>query len=635
MKSVGSGGPGAYRPARQGQQTNPSPSPAQPIGRPRQNSLPDSRGARAIGPRPTFSLPTGTSAHFPTSAELTGDVMTVETLTLGKVWQLIQQIGALQPAEQQIEPLAQMIGRIPDIKQRDHLTARRDPNIERRDRLAALRMVINQTMLIARSVDCSPILAQVPRALKSLDLDEPRDVNERFDGYRVARMPMSLASIRTNSESYGKYLAGVADLLIDLSRVYLIAPRTLDIVPPDAEVDSLFDALDKVPVQHRMEALKSLCRGRLLLPANAGGIITRRALDAAQSEAFTIEQRMGVANALIDGMDVPKDEKRLDGEFARLYLASQDESQYQKVRASLVKELSMRLDHLSPEFKEKMLTAIEYAIDELRGADEPENAAVFVQGPEAMLAGFRLDPPPGHLQTALSRARHLAIIPLLLVNSSKVDRAGPGTNPYFQCYLQLQQILRNETADAAPGVASSKLEQFPRSSGERENALLQAHQAMRNAGNLLRPDERGTADRIIRHASDITRIFDELKTAPVRQRVHTISSLAAARFCWPPATATDVARHTLSAIMDDEFSEEQHLDIAAGFVHGLRLIAPSDERFLSEAEAMHGAFLYQRELSTRMLSNLAEFLSSISLTPAGETIRDAVKKDAVNRQRAD
>lgn len=619
MKPVGSRGPGeadySVGPRRS---NDPSPAPGgKPLGRRPRDTLPDSRVCGAdseIGRyQATFSLPDGGGAHSPTSAELTTEATQVETPK--QVRTLFAKIKELRPDEQQIMPLAQLIQRIRHIGLQG-------------GNLTTLRGGLDQSILIARrGTDCSSIFAQIPHAVRLLD------VNELGRGYRIARMPMSLKSFRANGESYGEYLADVADLLLNLPSVQLRNPRAVRGFSPTAEVISLFDEIDKVPAEHRMAALKRLCHGRQSLPDNAADIVISRTLKVMTGGELTTKQQFDIAGALISGIQMPDDRERFNREFDGIYQALLNLRQRPQARMSLLNRLLVDVDRISADYlppgrKEKMQHSIERDLDVL------SETLDVVHEVEAKLAEFRQDQPPRGLQTPLSQARVLADIPLVSGALPEINDEGPGTNPRFQCYLQLCDILRNETEASAPGVESPVLRRELLPMGDRGETLWLAHQRGLMARNGLRPEECKVVDRMDRHAWDVVGVFDELEMAGIHQRVQTISSLAAARFglSSTPAVVTDRA---LQAASSDEFSAEQRLDIAAALVHGLRLIDPSDQRFVREIEAMRSAFLDQpTELQPRMLIKLATFLrrKPESLTAEGEAVLDAVENDLI-RQR--
>lgn len=258
--------------------------------------------------------PTGkTSTELPGGADLMREIMTAETNMQFRA--LREKIGSLETRQRQIDALAQLTQRIPDISPVE--------------RLRALHTVCDAaTFLARRGADCSAVFRYVPLAAKSVP------PTELFDAYLLAAGVIPSGPDQSKSgvagENYGEYFAGIVDLLIDLSDRYQL--KTPDgkrlILAPVAEVHFIFNELEKIPAGHCMKAIELLALKRTHFPTEASHAITRRALGAVQRVRFSDDQRIVIGRALTNGLlEIPEsDTDRFDIEFNRLYEVSPNQA---------------------------------------------------------------------------------------------------------------------------------------------------------------------------------------------------------------------------------------------------------------------------------------------------------------------
>lgn len=269
------------------------------------------------GGRPSFASKTATSEGSRESscgADWTSGPTNVRTRQQAE--ELIDKIKLL-PAEQRPDSLVALIECI--------------PSMESDSGLAVLGWVCQETVaLVAAGVDCGALYSCAPRSAKSLG----------FDGYMAVRGMVRSVSIRDkvrkNHDTYGEYLAGLSDLLIQSSdnKQTRSDKRFRDLV--NAEVTFLFDGLEKVPPRHRMKALQLLGEKRYLLPRGAAETVTRGVLHALLGVELTTDQRTVIARALPRGLrEIPRSENtRFIDEFYRL------------ARTDLGRERAVRLEML-------------------------------------------------------------------------------------------------------------------------------------------------------------------------------------------------------------------------------------------------------------------------------------------------
>lgn len=361
MSVAGSTGPGANRRAIHGTPADSSSG---------QDTRSDVPAARPALPGPLAAIATGNSGDsegvtFSLRNEAPDTPSSNTKMTLAQARGLITKIKNMAP-EEQVVPLTEFARLIPDI--------------DEDNRGVALRLLCNQTMLIAeRGVDCAPILARIPDAARSLRLHELRE------GYWVARMGMSSESVRTkmraNGENYGEYLFGMALLLRDVASVPPTDPGEEPIVPYAEELTLIFAYLDKIPVENHFDAVLWLCMGRGYFTPDASDLVIGHALQAMASGRFTVRQQKEIVHdGLIAG--IPSD-NRVDRELPEIYLASLDTNQDLETRISLLRGLLRYADHacLTHE-KEKVENALNAAYEELdKAPSEADDAVDVVQEP--------------------------------------------------------------------------------------------------------------------------------------------------------------------------------------------------------------------------------------------------------------
>lgn len=187
------------------------------------------------------------------------------------------------------------------------------------------------------------------------------------------------AEVPENSEDYGEYFAGIAALLNDVSNLYPPKPGEDPILQHAAEVTSIFDYLDKLPLQYQIDTLRSLCLGRRSLPPDAADLVIRGALQAMASGRFTVEQEHKIVPALLAG--IPRDEDRFEREWAEIFGASKDPRQHPETRISLLKGLASNTNAVSSGRKNQIEDAIHHAYHESESAlFEANEAEAIVQG---------------------------------------------------------------------------------------------------------------------------------------------------------------------------------------------------------------------------------------------------------------
>ncbi|CAN7653247.1 hypothetical protein LJR230_004902 [Trinickia sp. LjRoot230] len=251
---------------------------------------------------------------------------------------------------------------MPPLKQQARLIellSQRVDHIEpKRDRIEAMDQVCRALLRIQKDVDCSAIVKHLPRVVESLIREH------KEPGYSL------VWAVFFTGRRFGMDDENQSATLLGLARILPQVPELNGRTRHAQEVVGIFEVLEELPMQLRMDTIKSLCEERFHLlrddrpgVPDAADVVTDRALAAARGEC-TPDQRIAITNALIDGLHrLPHPNQRFDGEFDKLYQASRN--QESRTRTNMLTVLSGFLDHLSPDAAEKMRGTIHSELVEL------------------------------------------------------------------------------------------------------------------------------------------------------------------------------------------------------------------------------------------------------------------------------